>query len=66
MLFKGELVVMLTESRIYGMYLQKGVNNGFKKKYWCIYLLSYPGRQPTTVRKKVQRAEYEVRTEGGK
>jgi hypothetical protein len=59
-------VVMLTESRIYSMHLQKRVNNGFKKKYWCICLLSNPGRQPTTVRKKVQRAEYEVRTEGGK
>jgi hypothetical protein len=61
-------VVMLTESRIYGMYLQKGVNNGFKKKVlvYLLIVLSYPGRQPTTVRKKVQRAEYEVRTEGGK
>ena len=45
-------MVMLTESRIYSMHLQKRVNNGFKKKYWCICLLSNPGRQPTTVRKK--------------
>ncbi len=56
-------MVMLTESRIYtiySMHLQKRVNNGFKKKYWRICLLSNPGRQPTTVRKKIQRAEGEM------
>ena len=54
MLFKGELVVMLTESRIYSMHLQKRVNNGFKKKV-LVYLLivlswspAYNGEEKST------------------